>query len=216
MTEHKHNSAPKKKLKYDTIAILGPQGSGKTTQLNHMLGAIDAFSASVGQIIRDTITNSEKEEHKQAFQKMISGGLIDDSLTHGFLVEALNTMREKGETQPHLVFDGFPRSVGQAATLAGLGEAYHGQKPRIAVVRMHMEFDDAKKRCLDRAEGNRLAGKPVRADDTPEAIHARLELFYSTVDQVLAGLGDGVDVHIFDAHKTEEEIHADVLAKLFE
>jgi adenylate kinase len=205
-----------KKLKYDTIAILGPQGSGKTTQLNHLLGAVDAFSASVGQIIRDTITNSEKEEHKQAFADMISGKLIKDEITHEFLVEALHAMREKGVTKPHLIFDGFPRSIGQASTLVGLGEAYHGKKPKMAVIRMDMDFDSAKKRCIDRAEGNRATGKPVRADDTPDAIHARLELFYGSVDQVLSALGDEVDVHVFDAHKSQEEIHTEVLERLFE
>ncbi len=205
-----------KKLKYDTVAILGPQGSGKTTQLLELLQVVDAFSASVGQIIRDTITNSEKEEHKRAYEDMVSGKLIDDSITHGFLVESLEQMRNKGEIKPLLVFDGFPRSIGQARTLYGLGEAYHGKAPRIAVIQMDMNFDSAKHRCLTRAEQNKLSGKPVRADDTHDAIHARLELYFNNAPHVYGILGEVDDIHVFDAHKTKEEIHSDVIERLFE
>ncbi|MBU3668898.1 MAG: nucleoside monophosphate kinase [Candidatus Taylorbacteria bacterium] len=206
----------KKKLKYDTILLLGPQGSGKTTQLGYLLEVIDAFSASVGQIIRDTITDSEKEEHKKAYQDMVSGKLIDDSITHGLLVEAMTLMREKGDTKPHLIFDGFPRSIHQATTVHDLAEVYHGRKPKIAVVQMSMDFDASKKRCLDRAEYNKNSGKPVRADDTHDAIHARLELYFNNAPHVYGILGEVADIHTFDAHKSREEIHSDVLAKLFE
>lgn len=205
-----------KKLKYDTLLILGPQGSGKTTQLLELLTVVDAFSASVGQIIRDTIIGSEKEEHKAAYQDMVSGKLIDDSITHGLLVKSLERMREQGEVQPLLIFDGFPRSVGQAHTVLSLGEAYHGRTPKVAVIHMDMDIDAATHRCLTRAERNRLEGKPVRADDTHEAIGQRLSYFFDNKKHVYGLLETMADIHTFDAHKSKEEIHSDILEKLFE
>jgi adenylate kinase len=203
-------------MTYDTIAIIGAQGSGKTTQLNLMLPKIDAYSASVGQILRDNLKLSDKPEHIQAVADMKAGRLTDNKVTDSFLMSYLEEKRAAGDIRQYLVFDGYPRSLEQVESLLKLGQAYHGKPPQIAVIKFDVTHELAKKRCMDRAESNRAAGKEVRSDDTEEGITQRLSIYYKELDSILSALKDlGATIHSFDGSDTIEAIHQKVMAEIF-
>jgi adenylate kinase len=203
------------KPKYNVLALTGPQGSGKTTQLKLLLEKIDADFASVGEILRNVLTTSEKEEHKIAREMMYSGKLIPDEVTLEILKEYFAEKRSKGETKEVLIFDGFPRSIVQTDHLYELANAYHGDNAKIGIVRMILEHEHAMKRCLDRAEAVLKEGGKPRVDDTPEAIAQRLEIYFDSVPHLNIKFEGKADLHEFDGTKQRHEVHADVLEKLF-
>jgi adenylate kinase len=205
--------------KYKVIALTGPQGSGKTTQLKLMLEKSDAEFASVGDILRSILPHSEKPEHKEALQMMYSGVLIPDDVTFDILKEYFAKKRESGDTKSVLIFDGFPRTKQQTEHLYELSRVYHGVSetlPPIAIVRMNLEHADAMKRCLDLAEGLLKAGKQPRVDDTPEAIAQRLSIYFDSIPHLNAAFEGKAHLHEFDGAKAIHEVHSDVLERLFE
>lgn len=224
-TSHPSHTAHTKKLKpkYKVLALTGPQGSGKTTQLKLILDKIDAEFASVGDILRGILPYSEKPEHQEAREMMYSGKLIPDQVTFEILKEYFAKKRESGETKEVLIFDGFPRTAQQTEHLYELSRVYHGvsdenvgELPPIAIVRMKLEHADAMKRCLDRAEALVKAGKEARIDDTPEAITQRLGIYFDSIPHLNAAFEGKAHLHEFDGDKQIHEVHDDVLEKLFE
>lgn len=119
-------SMTKLKPKYKTIALTGPQGSGKTTQLKLLLEKVDAEFASVGDILRSILPHSEKPEHQEARDLMYAGKLIPEQITFEILKDYFAEKQKTGATKEVLIFDGFPRSVEQAEHLYELNRAYHG------------------------------------------------------------------------------------------
>ena len=223
-THTSHTTHTKKlKPKYKVLALTGPQGSGKTTQLKLILDKIDAEFASVGDILRGILPYSEKPEHQEAREMMYSGKLIPDQVTFEILKEYFAKKRESGETKEVLIFDGFPRTAQQTEHLYELSRVYHGiddasstELPAIAIVRMKLEHADAMQRCLDRAAALIKAGKEARIDDTPEAIAQRLGIYFDSIPHLNAAFEGKAHLHEFDGDKEIDEVHSAVLERLFE
>jgi adenylate kinase len=106
------------------------------------------------------------------------------------------------------VLDGFPRNLAQAEAL----DAMLGEIDRPLAIILLLELDDAvaRERLLERAQ---IEG---RADDTPDVIDRRLEIYHAQtepiVDHYLA-TGKLVKVH---AERTIDEVWAEVSAALDE
>ncbi len=211
------------KPKYKVIALTGPQGSGKTTQLKLMLEKTNAEFASVGDILRSILPTSEKPEHQEAKELMYSGALIPDEITFEILKEHFAKKQASGETKDVLIFDGFPRSTKQTEHLYELSRVYHGHGsnepdslPAIAIARFNLPHEHAMKRCLDRADALVKAGKQARVDDNEEALAKRLSIYFASVPELNKAFEGKAHLHEFDGSPHAHEVHSDVFARLFD
>ncbi len=83
-----------------------------------------------------------------------------------------------------VIFDGFPRTVGQAEALKGM---LAGNGRRIDAV-VEFAVDDAIliERVRNRAAEDAAAGKPVRPDDTPDVFPNRLAKYHKDTAPLIA------------------------------
>lgn len=192
-----------------TLIFLGPQGSGKGTQiqlLKDYIAAHDPARAIVhfemGKQLRERATKDDYTG-RLTNEILLAGGLIPYAISASLFAQYLMDSIQTGEE--HLVIDGFPRTATQVPTLdSALTEFYKRDMP--TVVCINISDDEAVTRLLKRG----------RHDDTEESIRKRLawsrKETMPNIEWFRANpLYRVIDV---DGERTVEEIHADILAKL--
>jgi len=98
------------------VVMLGRQGSGKGTQGAQLARLLVVPHISVGDVLREA-TGSGTPAGRRAQQTMERGELVADGLVVALVAERLAAadVRSGG-----FVLDGFPRTVEQAESLAGM------------------------------------------------------------------------------------------------
>lgn len=91
------------------IVLLGPPGSGKGTQVEHISKNLGFYKISMGDMLREAITK-EDEIGKKAKRHLTDGKLVPDYL----VLEMVRRELEKEKGKGDIVFDGFPRNLKQA------------------------------------------------------------------------------------------------------
>ncbi|MEZ5676496.1 MAG: adenylate kinase [Thalassovita sp.] len=152
------------------IILLGPPGAGKGTQASHLVESRDMIQLSTGDMLREAKA-SGSEMGKRVAAVMDAGGLVTDEIVIGLIREKL-----EGDKKGGFIFDGFPRTLGQADALAALLDE-KGEKLD-AVIEMQVDDETLVKRIVNRAAEAAAAGKPVRADDNEESVRFRLMEYY--------------------------------------
>ena len=139
------------------LILFGPPGSGKGTQAEKLIAKYNLFHISTGDMFRYELSNNT-ELGQLARSYMDKGQLVPDSVT-------ISMLEKRVEENPHVkgfIFDGFPRTIAQAAALdsflAGRGESISG------LIALTVDEDEIVKRLLLRG---RFSG---RADDNNENI----------------------------------------------
>jgi adenylate kinase len=146
------------------LVLLGAPGSGKGTQATRLREHLQVPHISTGDLLRAAV-KAGTELGRQAKAVMESGGLVSDDIVLGMLEERLTA----GDTGNGFVLDGYPRNLAQANALdALLGRL--GQPVDIAV-----QLDVDTELLITRLAGRAQA--EGRADDTPEAVRHRLEVY---------------------------------------
>lgn len=106
---------------------------------------------------------------------MDKGALVPDET----VIEIIAERYDQRDCARGAVFDGFPRTIAQAEALDKmLAERGH----KIDLV-LELKVDDAA--LLARVESRIAAGGPLRADDTPETLKKRLEVYYKSTAPLL-------------------------------
>ena len=93
------------------IILLGPPGAGKGTQARHLVDTRDMVQLSTGDMLRDAKSSGSEMGLKVA-EVMARGDLVTDDIVIGLIREKLSEPNAGG-----LIFDGFPRTLGQAVAL---------------------------------------------------------------------------------------------------
>jgi adenylate kinase len=180
------------------IILMGPQGSGKGTQSERVRERLHLASVATGELFRAAIKGGTElgQRIKAIYDR---GELIPDELTIELVDERLSQIaaeRASGQDVRGALYDGFPRTAGQADALDRLlerrGEGITAvvaiDVPREALIerlsgrrvcsvcgRVYNVVSDPPKvagRCD--VEGGELI---QRADDTPDAVAKRLDLY---------------------------------------
>ena len=147
------------------ILLLGPQGSGKGTQAKRIKATYGIPHVATGDMIREMkeIPNELGRELKEVYDR---GDLVSDEL----MIRLIRSRLSRGDTTPGFVLDGFPRTMVQAQALDELLREV--DRDLDVVFEFQVPDRDALlERMLKRAE------EEARADDTPDAIRRRLELY---------------------------------------
>ena len=146
------------------IVLLGAPGSGKGTQAARLKAELGIAHISTGDLLRAAVKAGTPLGLK-AKAVMESGQLVSDEIVLGMLEERL----AQADTRAGFILDGYPRNLAQADALDQLLKRI-GQ-PLDAVLRLNVPDAAIVARCEIRfkAEG--------RADDNPETVRKRLEVY---------------------------------------
>lgn len=161
------------------LLLVGPPGSGKGTQAMRVAKRLGIPHISTGEMFRAHVAGGT-ELGTQVKALMEAGEYVPDEITGKMLTQRL-THSDAGQG---FILDGFPRTIPQAQLLDEL----LAQTPLNAVVSLEVKNDELMDRMLSRG----------RADDTPETIRRRLEVYEGQTAPLLefydaAGLIQSVD-----------------------
>ena len=98
------------------LMMLGPPGAGKGTQAQVLAEEMGIPQISTGDMLR-AARREGTELGIKAGELMDAGSLVPDDVVIGIVRERL----AKDDAKAGFVFDGFPRTVGQAQALADMG-----------------------------------------------------------------------------------------------
>ena len=205
-----------------TLIILGPQGSGKTTQAKLLAKTFGFTLLGAGDVLRE-MAQEETEVGKRVRQTInVEGRLVEPELISTVMKEKVATVpKDRG-----LILDGYPRSLTQYKLFKKFWpETGRGD---YQVVFIELSEDEAINRLARRVTcescgavytegtiercpqcGGRLIRRP---DDTPAVTRARLQSFYSeTMPMIRAMEADGKVTRI-NGVLPIDEVHRQIVA----
>jgi adenylate kinase len=211
-------------MKAPNLIILGPQGSGKTTQAELLAKKCGFTLFGAGDLLRE-IAQEDSDLGRTVHQTVnVEGRLVPPELISDVIKEKIATVpNDRG-----LILDGYPRNSRQHELFRDFWpETGRGE---YQVVFIEIPDEEAVKRLTRRVEcencgpvysegtmekcpkcSRRLIRRP---DDTPEAIRTRLQSFYSeTMPMIQAMEADGRVVHI-DGTPPIDEVHQTIVRRL--
>jgi len=160
------------------LIMLGPPGAGKGTQAARLAERLGVPQLSSGDMLRAAAAKG-LPVGLAARDLIARGELVGDDIVVNCVLERI---AEPGAASG-FILDGFPRTLGQARALdEALEKAHLGLD---AVLELNVDESVLLDRIIYRAREAKAAGRPVRADDNPEALKVRLEA-YRTQTQPLA------------------------------
>lgn len=191
-----------------TVIFIGPQGSGKGTQIERLKAEFEkrderrrVIDIQTGRRFRALAAKQETFAEDKIADSMNTGTLQPD-----FLVAVLwgQAMVDQLDPKSHLLIDGFPRTVAQVPDL----EDAFGFFERGVVDVINLETPEAvvRERMRSRA----------RADDTTESIEERLRWYREDTVPVIEYYKARANtrVHNIDGTKSIDEVQAEILEAL--
>lgn len=195
-------------MKALTVIFIGPQGSGKGTQIEKLDAVMvekdpvrRVVDIQTGRRFRSLAARSETFAEKKVAATLDTGVLQPDFLTHILWGEA---MLDQLDPKSHLLIDGFPRTVTQAHVLDDALKFF--ERKNIHVVNLETPEEVVRARMSSRA----------RADDTTESIEERLRWYREDTLPVLDYYRARPDivVHDIDGMDTIDGVHNQILKAL--
>ncbi|MFT3754989.1 MAG: adenylate kinase [Pseudoxanthomonas sp.] len=146
------------------LVLLGAPGSGKGTQATRLKDYLQVPHISTGDLLRAEVA-AGSPLGVQAKEVMARGELVSDAILLGMLEDRFS----RDDTKAGFILDGYPRNIAQAGAL---GELLHklGQKFDAAV-----QLEVPTELLVERIAGR--AAAEGRADDNPESVRKRLQVY---------------------------------------
>ena len=191
-----------------TVIFMGPQGSGKGTQLEKLevvlrgrTDARDVVVIQTGRLFRALARAHNTYTGERLRETLDTGMLQPNFLTTGLWGQV---MIERVTPECHILIDGFPRTLEQAHVLDGAFHFY--ARKEIIVVNLTAPDELVRARMQERA----------RADDTEAAIAERLRLYSAETLPVLDFYRARAHTNVLDIDGTVsvEEVHTAIVQAL--
>lgn len=191
-----------------TVIFIGPQGSGKGTQIERLDKVIAEkdpvrriVDIQTGRRFRSLAARLETYAEKKVAATLDTGVLQPDFLTYILWGEA---MLDQLDAKSHLLIDGFPRTVKQADVLDDALDFF--ERNEVHIINLNTPEEVVRQRMQSRA----------RADDTEGSIEERLRWYREDTIPVLNyyRVRPNTTVHDLDGTDTVEGVHAQILKAL--
>jgi len=146
------------------LVLLGAPGSGKGTQAARLREHLQVPHISTGDLLRAEVAAGSKLG-LEAREIMARGELVSDAILLGMLEDRFS----RPDTKGGFILDGYPRNLAQADALGKL-LARIGQ-PMDYAVQLEVPTELLVERIAGRAKAE------GRADDSPESVRTRLQVY---------------------------------------
>jgi len=173
-------------MKSQTVIFIGPQGSGKGTQVERLTAYLHenspeqpVVSIETGKGFRD-LAETDTYTAQRVKEILAEGGLIPNFLIKSFVIKYLT---KNLTDHAHITMDGFPRNLVQVHFIDDLMKFY--KRDGLSVVFLNVSEDVVRKRMEGRG----------RNDDTPDLIDERLRLYKEQTEPIIAEYEDRADIN---------------------
>lgn len=186
-----------KSFKGARIVLLGPPGAGKGTQGQVLCQRLGVPTISTGDMLREAVADGSELGNKvQGI--MASGALVDDAT----MADVVRDRLAKPDAGRGYLLDGYPRTLPQAETLAGI--LRDAGQDLDAVLLVDVPEDELVRRALLRG----------RADDKEEVIRERLRVYREKTAPLIGYYRERGLLREIDGNRPIEEVTAQ-MARVF-
>lgn len=155
------------------LLIIGPPGSGKGTQAEHIARHFSIPAVSTGDIFRSNVSK-ETPLGREAAKYLDDGLFVPDHLTNALVKDRLLD----ADVKDGFLLDGYPRTAPQVTELDNMLAA---RDLRVdAVIELRAPDAELEQRMLKRAQDQ------GRKDDTVDVFRRRLELYHRETHEVVS------------------------------
>lgn len=191
-----------------TVIFIGPQGSGKGTQIARLKDVLEArdpgrrvVDIQTGRRFRALAAKQETFAEEKVAATLDTGALQPD-----FLVAVLwgQAMVDQLDEKSHLLIDGFPRNLAQVPDLEDALKFF--ERTALDVIYLDTPEEVVRERMTSRA----------REDDTNESIEERLRWYREDTLPLIAyyrGRPETV-VHNIDGTASIDAVHEEIMTTL--